>query len=190
MSIRSPSAPPHCPRCTAPPIPTRPAPSSAPHSPSNLILNPQLHGQLSRSNRHSISRGRLSTSRRIVNAPAPRLHSVAGTSACRSAHDTALRTCQDLSLRMIRKARRIRRSTPSAGSSLVTWGFRDRNEIRHAGHEGSLTAKSRLGRSRFAAGALHRLSVCQDDCVGVDVEVRYKHDACTDQVVPTPRAPR
>ena len=30
----------------------------------------------------------------------------------------------------------------------------------------------RLGRSRFAAGALHGPSVCQDDCVGVDAEVR------------------
>jgi hypothetical protein len=34
---------------------------------------------------------------------------------------------------------------------------------------------------------LHRFSVCQDDCVGDDAEVRYRDDAWTDQVVPRPR---
>jgi hypothetical protein len=93
--MRSSSAPPHCPRCTPPPILTRPAPSSGPHSPSSLILNPPFHGPIGRSNRHSISRGRLSTSRRIVNAPAPRFLTMRVASSGRCAHDTALRTSRD-----------------------------------------------------------------------------------------------
>jgi hypothetical protein len=33
-------------------------------------------------------------------------------------------------------------------------------------------------------------SVCQDDCVGADAEVRYKQYAWTDQALPRPTAPR
>ena len=40
--------------------------------------------------------------------------------------DDGDRTYQDLFLEMVRKARRISALTPSAGPSLVVWGFRDR----------------------------------------------------------------
>lgn len=37
------------------------------------------------------------------------------------------RTCQDLSLEMVGKTRRISTLTPSAGFSLVVWGFSPEN---------------------------------------------------------------